>query len=179
METLPDLSPGKFLLLAASGAKEKELTQEIVVRLTAFESFRALIGNNRFDAYQIARELRRHTREAADYMERIHLARAFTCYQMLTLLRKTTSAPTPTFVIGLLTTFYDENIPAYESLRVLQNCIWELKRLSRSAPLIVSVNPKEEREELYSTIQNAADVTLIPNQKSGGATTQLTLWDEH
>ena len=102
METLPDLAPGKFLLLVASGEKAKELTQEVVVRLAALDPFRAIIGNNRFDAYQIARELRRHTREVADYLERIHLARAFTCYQMLTLLRKTITTPAPTFVIGLL-----------------------------------------------------------------------------
>jgi hypothetical protein len=178
MNILPDLSPGKLILLAAPRATLKALIQEVVVRLAASGPVRMIIGNNQFDGYAIARMLRRHSPEMANLLERIQLARAFTCYQMSTLLRETPSAPIPTFVVGLLVTFYDENIPEYESLRVLRGCIWELNRLGRAAPLIASVEPLPQREALFHTIRDAADVTLMPTPEEGGVFTQLSLWDE-
>jgi len=178
VNTLPDLSPGKIVLLAAPRASLKTLIQEVVVRLVAAGPVRMVIGNNQFDGYTFARMLRRQSREMAALLERIRLARAFTCYQMSALLRETPSAPIPTLVVGLLVTFYDENVPEYESMRVLRGCVWELHRLGRSAPLIVSVEPLPQREALFNTIRDAADTTLMPTPEGGGAPAQLSLWDE-
>jgi hypothetical protein len=178
MNTLPALSPGKIILLAAPQAALKVPLQEAAVRLLISGPVRMLVGNNQFDAYTLARMLRRHSFESVGLLERIELARAFTCYQMRTLLRETPSLPIPTFVVGLLLTFYDENVPEAESLRVLRQCIWELGRLGRSAPLIVSVEPLPQRPALFDMIRAAADVTLTPIPEGGEPPAQLSLWDE-
>jgi len=179
MNTLPDLSPGKLILLAAPRSTAKILLQEVIVRLAESGPVRMVVGNNQFDGYGIARMLRRRSREMSRYLERIRLARAFTCYQMATLLRATPNAPIPTLVVGLLVTFYDENVPEFESLRVLRECIWELNRLGRSAPLVVSAEPLPQREALFDAIRDAADVTLMPAPEQGGTPAQYSLWDEH
>jgi hypothetical protein len=179
MNTLPDLSPGKLILLAAPRSTAKALLQEVIVRLAGSGPVRMIVGNNQFDGYSIARMLRRRSRAMNGHLERIQLTRAFTCYQMATLLRETPNAPIPTMVVGLLATFYDENVPEFESLRVLRECIWELNRLGRSAPLIVSAEPLPQREALFDAVRDAADVTLMPAPEQGGTPAQLSLWDEH
>jgi hypothetical protein len=91
-------------------------------------------------------------------LERIQLARAFTCYQMVALLKQTTARPVPTLVLDLLSTFYDESVPAVESRRLLQACILQLQRLNNRAPVAISVRPglPGNRPELLDALQSAA-----------------------
>jgi hypothetical protein len=74
-------------------------------------------------------------------LERIQLARAFTCHQLVALLKDTPAEQVPTLVLDLLTTFYDESVPAAESQRQLRSCVQHLTRLNRVAPVAVSVRP--------------------------------------
>lgn len=122
MENLPDLQPGRFLLMVMPRTLTDESIKKILILIPS-GPVRMVIGNNRFDAYTIARALHRHTWAPRAYLEEIRLARAFTCYQMLTLLQETAANPTPTLVVGLLSTFYDENISDFESSRLLEACM--------------------------------------------------------
>ncbi len=104
-------------------------------------------------------------------LRRISLARAFTCYQMLTLLNQTPAIPQqPTIVLDLLATFYDESVRADEALRRLENCLAYLRRLSAQAPVVVSARPprpgrgftygftpESARPELMEALKAAAD----------------------
>ena len=65
-----------------------------------------LDGGNRFNAYLVARGARGQT----ELLERITVSRAFTCYQMLTLLETTHPLPRPILILDLLNTYYDESV---------------------------------------------------------------------
>jgi hypothetical protein len=92
---------------------------------------------NQFNAYSVARA----AGGRSEVLQRITVSRAFTCYQMLALLEATPSLSAPLVVLHLLSTFYDESIPAGERRRLLSRCIPHLHRLSRPAGSVVSVHP--------------------------------------
>jgi hypothetical protein len=115
------------------------LMVELAARLALNGTVRVLDGGNRFNIYPVAQAVRRITPRLEETLAHISLARAFTCYQMLTLLEETPALPTPTLVLDLMSTFLDENVALPESLRLFKLGIAQLERLSQAAPLVVSV----------------------------------------
>jgi hypothetical protein len=136
--TLP-LSNRLLLLVAPHAAGT--LMLELAARLSLNGSLRVLDGGNRFNIYPVARNIRRYTPELTGALARIHLSRAFTCYQMTGMLSEAAEDGLPTLVLDFLATFYDENVTLSESQRLLRECLPHLKRISRRAPVVVSVKP--------------------------------------
>jgi hypothetical protein len=166
MKTLPDLLTGRWMLIVAPHAAN-DLMLDMIARLAWRGPLRILDGGDRFKAHIVARTLRRVTIGDSLHFQaaltRILLARAFTCYQLVTLLENTPADPTPTLVLDLLTTFYDESVPLRESQRLLDICIAHLKRLSAQGPLAVSARPPKipgERFILVERLADAADQAL-------------------
>lgn len=160
MKALPDLLPGHWVLVVAPHAADA-LMFELIARLAPGGPLRVLDGGDRFKAHPIARALRRHLPGAdlAAALERIALARAFTCHQMVTLLEATPAAPHPTLVLDLLKTFYDESVPLPQRQRLLALCQGHLERLARQGPLAVSVRlPSSAGQEdvLLASLETAA-----------------------
>jgi len=170
MNTLLNPVPGDLLLVLAPHAGGA-IMWELVARLASRGSVRLLDGGNRFDVYKcnlaVGQELGGRTAELPAVLERIHLSRAFTCYQLVALLQGTPAESVPTLVLDLLSTFYDENVPTEESLRLLQECIAHLRRLNQLAPVAVSIRPgpPESRPELLKAMLEAASQvwTLEPH----------------
>lgn len=170
MNTLLNPVPGDLLLVLAPHAGGA-IMWELVGRLASRGALRLLDGGNRLDVYKcslaVGQALGGRTADLPAVLERIHLSRAFTCYQLVALLKDTPVEPVPTLVLDLLSTFYDENVSADESLRLLQECIAHLHRLTRLAPVAVSLRPgpPESRPELLNTMLEAASQiwTLEPN----------------
>ena len=149
-------------------------------RLAVHAPLRVLDGGNRFNAREVARLLR--SQNAPDVyaaLERIRVARAFTCYQMLALLEQTPPGPHPTLVIDLLDTFYDESAPLDERRRLIESCLALLRDLSIQAPVAASVRPpppsqldptglleivQQAADSLWFQEQNAAEKPLHPSQ---------------
>jgi hypothetical protein len=158
--------PGNLLLVVAPRAGGAILL-DLAARLARRGPLRLLDGGNRLDVYAlnlaVARALDRggpggSPGSLREVLERIQLARAFTCYQLVALLRDTPAAGTPTIVLDLLATFYDESVPAVESRRLLRTCIVHLARLNRAAPVAVSARPAMpvNRPELLEFLAAAA-----------------------
>ena len=86
------------------------------------------------------------------------MARAFTCYQVETLLTETVADTAPALVLNLLDTFYDENVKLPERLRLLEVSLDELRRLCRMASVAVSVSlpTREQPAELLEMLSTAA-----------------------
>jgi hypothetical protein len=139
MEKLPMPRPGKILVLVAPRPFLQQSMPALIARLTALGPLRIVDGGNSFNAYAIARELRRQSASMHELLEQIHVARAFTCYQVFTLLSETPSSKTPTVCLDLLATFYDESVPAEERRRLLQQSIAHIQRLSQVAPVALSI----------------------------------------
>jgi hypothetical protein len=145
---------GSFILLVGPRSLNATMLTAIA-RLGQRQAIRVLDGGNRFNAYGL-------TRLAAgrpDVLERITVARAFTCYQVLALLESTPAAQHPFAVLDLLNTFYDESVQAGERKRLLHSCILHLHRLERAAGGVVSVHPpavpSQTAIELLGMLQQA------------------------
>lgn len=76
-----------------------------------------LDGANQFNPYAVSAFTRRMLIPAEEILKKILIARAFTCYQMITLVREklTLCAPSNIIVMGPMNTFLDEDIRDEES----------------------------------------------------------------
>ena len=158
---LPDLYPARLHLMVLPRPLRRQVTNTTIAHLALRSPLRVLDGGNHFDAHGIARDLRRKTHHLKPALERIQVARAFTCYQVISLLGDSALVTLPTLVLDLLTTFYDENVALPERLRLLQLCLEQLRRLSRLAPVIVTSTPRLEgqADELLERLEAGADQT--------------------
>jgi hypothetical protein len=159
MKELPSPYPpttGEIILLHTP---PKEAMIAITTRLALTGPVCVLDTGNHFDAYQVARLARRHTKELNKVLNRLQVARGFTCYQVVTLFEALPDAAVPHIVFDLLSTFYDENVSVNESNRLLQLVIGHLKRLRQNGPVVLSVYPprQEERMRLIRATLDLAD----------------------
>ena len=138
---VPEQGSGSSLMLVVAPHAGTPQMVELAARLALNGAVRVLDGGNRFNIYPVAQAVRRLTPSLESTLANISLSRAFTCYQMLTLLEETPAASTPTLVFDLLATFLDENVKLPESRRLLELAVVQLQRLSRSAPVVMSAKP--------------------------------------
>ena len=135
-----------------------------------------LDGGNCFNVYPVARLLRRHTSSVQAALASIRVARAFTCFEMASLLKRSAQAagspPAAVMVLDLLSTFRDENVPLSERLRLLHTCLPPLRRLASTSRLLVAARPADAdpNSGLTHVLLQAADQLLeleIPQQQPG------------
>ncbi len=159
MDTLSFPLPNRLLLVIAPNAAHETMLS-LSARLAAQGTLRVLDGGNHFNVYAVARSIRRQTGDLTAALQRIRVARAFTCYQMAAMLADTPADTTPALLFDLLSSFYDENVNLRESFRLLQGCLDDIRRLSAAAPVIASVRSSgplfEERRCLVEALQAAA-----------------------
>lgn len=134
---------------------------------------RVFDGGNRFDGYYVARLARQlagglHPRRLVDPHEllgRMHLSRAFTCFQLAELIQTAPAGPEPLFVLELLATFYDESVPLADSERLLTTTIAHLKRLAAVGPVVVGAREPQtlvkDRWTLLDRLQASADAAWL------------------
>ena len=193
MRHLPALSSHQITLIRGiSLFIDPHAQREMMLDLTAVLALRGRVrvidGGNRFDPYHVARAIRRRTHRLDEIFDRVTIARAFTCYQVVTLLEHTPATNRPHLVCDLTATFYDEAVSYNESYRLLRIAAGELRRLSRRAPVVVTSSPapRGERSGLLRLLEDTADHVLLPNVPQEETSTQLempsfqkmaSLWD--
>ena len=137
----------------------RSLLLDLAARLAVRGPLRVLDGGNQFNAYPVARAVRRYTPDLANVLQDILLARAFTCYQMAALIAESPAGATPTLVFDLLSTFYDENVSLFESRRLLSTCLIKLQHLGQAGPVIVGAQPPgsvcQERQVLLDQLRKS------------------------
>jgi hypothetical protein len=158
MDILPVLKTGKLIVLYAPHAAREEssiLTAELALR----DPVTVLDGGNRFLPYRVAQLLRRITVDVLSASKRLFIRRAFTCYEMNSLLGDTPIFPQPYLILDLLNTFYDDHIPAHEACRLLDLCLSQIRRLQVSAPVVVTLAQPlvQERAFLVERVCKKAD----------------------
>jgi len=166
---LPDIFPGRIILVTStSHSPSKGVMADIAARLALIGPVVIIDGGNSFDAYRIARSIRSHTNELKAALQRIQIARAFTCYQIVALLAQTPTTASPKLILDLLTNFYDEDIPVAECSRLLQESIQHIRRLSQLAPVIISAKipriEQPERQPLFEQLQDISKTVFIWGQ---------------
>jgi hypothetical protein len=155
MTDLPALPSLGIVMINAPRRIRRALMTTLTIQLALLGPVRVLDGGNSFDGLKLARELRRQTRAYHTHLASVSVARAFTCYQMERLLSISPVEPCPTLVLELLSTFEDENVPFYERKHLLEGSLPHLKRVSRLAPVFLSVDMDDPFAEL---LQSATDL---------------------
>jgi hypothetical protein len=100
-----------------------------------------------------------------DTLDRMHLSRAFTCFQMAELIENAPPGSEPLIVLELLATFYDESVPLRDSERLLATTLAHLRRLAAAGPVIVGAREPQtlvkERWLLLDQLQASADAAWM------------------
>ncbi len=147
MNILPVLKIGKLIVLYAPDVANTE-SMTLIAELGLRGVVTILDEGNRYKPYQVAALLRRKTVDMNTVANRVLSRRAFTCYEMNTLLGDTPSLQQPHIILDLLNTFYDDHVPAHEAHRLLDSCLRHIQRLLVLAPVVVTLAPPlvEERQ---------------------------------
>ena len=177
MEILPVLKTGKLIVLYSRHAACEE-SMTLIAALGLRSPVTILDGGNRYKPYQVATLIRRKTVEVRTIANRIFSRRAFTCYEMNTLLETTPSLSHPCVILDLLNAFYDDHVPVHETDRLLKSCLGQIHRLRLSAPVVVTLAPPraEDRAFLIEQVCEAADELFIPKADLSPLPSQLSLF---
>lgn len=153
---------------------------DLTAALAAQGSLRVVDGGNTFNAYRVVCALRRQQSDYSAAMQRIQLARAFTCYQLEAMLAELEGAPGPLLALDFLMTFGDQNVAAVERRRLLKRCLAHLRRLSRSGPVGVWVRARTvvpvEIIEFMGTVEQAAGRIWRLGKPSSEQAVQLSIF---
>ena len=160
-------------LLVAPPSFQREASLQFIAELAQSGPVQVLDGGNRFDVLSLNRELRRRDLPLYTALERVQVARAFTCYQMTTLLEGRPQEGIPTLVLNLLATFQDENASLVERLRLLDICLHSLRRWARHTAVLTVLHPQPSEEPFLVHVREAADQVWVFEPHP--PTTQLTL----
>ncbi len=135
-------------------------------------------GENSFRSYLIARFAREMSFDPRRALASVHVARAFTCYQLTELVTRLNSRAdnthcTAIVCLGLLGTFYDEDVPLPEARRLLQEVIAPLKLLAERLPVLVTVRPPPPQARnriglVRALIQRADAVCALETSEHAG-----------
>jgi hypothetical protein len=129
--------PNQILLVMGEHAATPWMLA-LAARLSLHHPVRVLDAGNRFNVYPVAHAIRLQPHNPYDALQRIRLSRAFTCYQVDTLLKEWQGTDPILLVFDLLATFYDESVDLAESQRLLLLVLARLNRLSQTMPVVVS-----------------------------------------
>ena len=106
-------------------------------------------GANAFDPYVLSRLARDAGQSPKAILQRLHLSRAFTCHQLETLIAERLPSAVTRYCPGLVVVsgwshlFHDENVPAREAFRLLQNTGRRLRSLAEAGHPILATHPEE------------------------------------
>jgi hypothetical protein len=185
MNTLPDLasssllvSPPTRLLLIETPDRQSEGITDLFAALALRGPFYAIAGGEWLPTYALVQAIRRKTPEVKQVMDRVRLARPFTCYQVLDLLEDIRPERDPIVVLDLLHHFYNPDIQPDVRRRVLEGCCRHLQRLALSRSLLVFVEKlrTEEYGRFFPIVAAAADDILQTEEVPDAADPQLALF---
>jgi len=170
MNTLPELVPGPGHYGVVSAPRNAmRLLLDMAARLALAGALRVLDCGNCFNVYTVTQALHQQTMDTTDALRRISVARAFTCYQVTTLLESTPQDSTPTLVLDLLSTFYDESVSPGERRRLLERNVTALRRLSQQGSVLVSIHPKGSHDPEGSHDPKSS----LPGSQTGDEFTEI------
>ena len=148
MNILPVLKTGKLIVLYAPHAAREE-SSALAAELALRGPLTLLDGGNRFVPYRVAQLIRQKTVDVDAVSKRLFIRRAFTCYEMNSLLGDTQALSQPYLILDLLNTFYDDHVPTHETCRLLELCLNQIQRLQISAPVVISLAPPSVKERAF------------------------------
>jgi len=154
------------LIIVFDSRPQRESLDEQIIQRALCGPVWILDAGNCFNPLRLTRRIRRQTTQIQTVLDRIQVARAFTCFQVISLLEGTHNPQGPVFILRLLTTFVDEVIPVYERLRLLRHVDSHIDRLRCSAPVTLTIKSTLHQEDplvdWISKLQARADEVVYP-----------------
>lgn len=152
-------------LMLETRDRRESLDDRVIQQALAGAVF-ILDAGNCFNPLRLTRQIRRQTLQIQTVLDRIQVARAFTCFQVVSLLEATSNPAGPVFILRLLATYADEMVPVYERLRLLKQVDGHIQRLRRTAPVVVTIRNTHFQEdgllEWVSQLQARASEVILP-----------------
>jgi hypothetical protein len=151
-----------FLLAVINGTERGQIA-ELIAMMALREPFSMVAGSEWLPMYDVARHLSCQTSDFKEVMGRLHLARAFTCYQLLDILNNTPLIREPLLVINFMHPFYEADVPLEVRSRVLEACVRRLDNLSYARPIGVIVEHEAAVEyDTYFPVLAAMADRILP-----------------
>ena len=176
MNLLPAIKTGSLIVALARHAA-KDSMSVLISELAIRGEVTVLDGGNRFSAYQVAGMIRRKTVHMDSAARRLFIRRAFTCYQMVSLLEDTPAIPgQPYLILDLLATFYDDQVQAHEAKRLLEICMGQIERLRFTSPVAISLAPPLLPERTFLVEQVCKQADQVFTLETQVQTEQLALF---
>ena len=156
MDLIPQLKTGRLVVALTN---QRPTIADLISELALRGPVTVLDGGNCFPAYRIAQLVRRKSQQVNAISQRVSVQRAFTCYQMVSLLENAQALNQPHVVLNLLSTFQDDQIHPREADRLLTICLAHIERLCLAAPMVITLEPVvlAEKEFLLKRICEKAD----------------------
>ena len=177
---LPALDPGRIpiesqILVLFGHASELHplILQSLCLRASRGERLGVIVGDNRLDEYAMARLARGRGFDPSAVLAQIEFSRPFTCHQLhhcvLDLIDERIGVWRALYVLGLLDTFWDEDIHYAEARQLLGEILARLRRIAaqnRSVLVTLSLPPAETtRQDLITRVLNVADTYWQPSPR--------------
>ena len=134
-------------------------------------------GANAFDPYILSALAKDAGQPPKAVMQRLYLTRAFTCHQLETLIVERLPSAIARYRPGLVVIsgwshlFHDENIPAREAFRLLQNTARRIRSLAEAGQPILATHPEEpvtpRLQPLREILTRAADAIVRLREEEG------------
>jgi hypothetical protein len=178
--------PSKIIALCGRAAELHPLVLQSLCAIVArSRRVGVVVGDNRFDEFRLARYARAQGLDPAAILQRIIFSRPFTCHQLhhgvLNLDAEKMKAWDAFYVLGLLDTFWDEDIRYPDAVRLLQEIIARLKQFALDGlPILVTLSPppvETTRVQFITRVLAAADGYWAPAPlEIEPASPQMAMW---
>ena len=176
--SLQEINHNQFVVLAFPRYRVRDIFA-LMADLAQHGTIRVIDGGNLFNVLTLNRAIRRKTNRVEEVLGRTYISRAFTCFQMESMLHSLSDYRCPIFVLDLLYTFYDESVDDEQSRRLLADAIRHLKQASESSPVLVCVFPPakvNKRPFLMEMLLGAAN-SVWQSETKPAAPLQPGLWE--
>lgn len=156
------LKSGSFLLLETRNRKQTDML--LLAASLAFNQGATIIdGGNHFNAYTVVNAVRVITANLS-IINRLQIARAFNCHQIVTLSQQIPLDGRPCLLIDLLDLFQDDNVPYQHRVFLIKKLLYQIGRVRRQAVVVASITPPKEAHTqsnfLASLIRKSSTHTL-------------------
>jgi hypothetical protein len=155
-------SPSRRLVLVVTTNPERENITELIAALCLRGALYVVAGCDWLPGYGLTRLIRHKTHEVKQTLNRVRIARAFTCYQLLDLVAGIRPDDEPLLILDFLNTFHNDDIPLPVRFRLLRQCCGHLQRLAFRKPVAVLVQerPVQDYAAFYPILAQSADEIL-------------------
>jgi hypothetical protein len=165
MNLIPQLKTGSLVVALTN---HNSVIPDLIAELALRGPVTVLDGGNCFPAYRVAQLIRRKSLQVETISKQIFVQRAFTCYQMTSLLESAPAIVQPHIILNLLSTFQDDQVKPNEAGRLLTICLSHIERLCLVAPVAITLESAilAEKEFLLKRVCEQADEIFIPHAES-------------